>query len=54
MYIYSVDIYVRYKKRYELYDSDIIATDHLYTIIPVQTYRYNRNIVFIKQTTRIK
>ena len=54
MYIYSVDIFIRYKKRYELYDSDIIVTDRLYNTILIQTYRYNRHIVFIKKTTRIK
>ena len=53
MHIYSVEIYIRYKKRFELHDSDIIITDRSYEIVPYQTYRYNKNITFIKKIKKI-
>lgn len=40
MYTYFVDIYVRYKNRLELYNSDVVITDKEYEVLPIQTYKY--------------
>lgn len=50
LYIYTIDIYIRRRGLFELYDSYDKITDRLYNIIPVKTYKYNKDITFIKYT----
>ena len=53
LYIYRIDIYIRRKGLFELFDSRDEVTDKLYKIIPIQTYKYNKDITFVKYTELI-